>query len=78
MRLPRYYVMRVGEHWEVSHSQRASYATTHHPDRGTALEAAQAHADAQWRQQRVASEVMLNEDDGAWHRVAAFGSLLDF
>lgn len=77
MRLPRYYVMRVGDHWEVSHSQRL-YATTHHADRDSALEAAKGHADAQWRQQRVASEVMLDEDDGIWHRVAAYGSLLDF
>lgn len=76
MRLPRYYVMRVGEHWEVSHSQRA-FPTTRHPDRAGALEAATAHADAQWREHRVASEVMLNEDDGAWHRVATIGSLLD-
>ncbi len=77
MRLPRYYIMRVGQHWEVAHSQRA-YPTTRHPDRESALEAAKAHAEAQWRAQRVASEVMLNEDDGAWHRVATVGSLLDF
>lgn len=77
MRLPRYYIMRVGEHWEVAHSQRA-FATSGHPDRDSALDAAKAHADQQWRQQRVASEVMLSEDDGAWHRVASYGSLLDF
>ena len=77
MRLPRYYIMRVGEHWEVSHSLRAR-PTTRHPDREDALAAAKAEAEAQWRVERVASEVMLNEDDGAWHKVATYGSLLEF
>ena len=77
MRPVTYYVSRVGEHWEVAHSQR-SFPTTRYPDRESALEAARLHADAQWRKERVASEVMLNEDDGAWHQVASYGSLLDF
>ena len=75
MRPIRYYIVQVGDHWEVSCTWRGQ-PTTRHADRDGAREAAEAVAEAQWRQQQVASEVMLSEDDGAWHRVASYGSLL--
>lgn len=75
MRPVRYYVVQVGDHWEVSCTWRGT-PTTRHADRETARDAALAAAEAQWQGQRVASEVMLSEDDGAWHRVASYGSLI--
>ena len=75
MRPIRYYVVQVGDHWEVSCTWRGT-PTTRHPDRDAAREAAQAAAAALWRGQQAASEVMMSEDDGAWHRIASYGSLL--
>jgi hypothetical protein len=71
----RYYVLQVGGHWEVSCSMR-DQPPTRHPDRRSALRAAQDVALAQWQQQSVATEVLVNEDDAGWHKVAGFGSLI--
>jgi hypothetical protein len=72
----RYYVLQLGSEWEVSCSIRALPATRH-PDRGSALQAAQQAALGQWQQQRVATEVLVNEGDAGWLPVASFGSVLD-
>lgn len=76
MKPVRYYVLQLGAEWEVSCSIREQSATRH-PDRRSALQAAQQAALAQWQQQRVAAEVLVNEDDAGWHPVASFGSVLD-
>jgi len=71
----RYYVLQVGDHWEVSCSLRGQ-PVTRHPDRRSALRAAQDVALQLWQQQSVATEVLVNEDDAGWHKVAGFGSML--
>jgi hypothetical protein len=71
----RYYVLQVGNHWEVSCSRR-DQPVTRHPDRRSALRAAQDIALQQWQQHQVATEVLVNEGDAGWHQVAGYGSLL--
>ena len=72
----KFFVGRIGDHWEVTCTLR-SQPGSHHARRASALQQARADAQALWTQQRVACEVLLDEDDGRWHRVAAFGELLD-
>ncbi|MCM2337814.1 MAG: hypothetical protein NDI59_03820 [Lysobacter sp.] len=75
MRPVTYYVIQIGDQWSVACSYRDD-PTTIHPDRTAALRHAQDRARCRWDEQRVASEVRITEDDGAWHPVASFGSLL--
>jgi hypothetical protein len=77
MRRTTFYAMQVGDHWEVSCSRRGAtperFAT-----RVAALEAACASARRLWESERIATAVVVNEDDGGWHQAATFGDLLDF
>lgn len=74
MRPIRYFVSRVADAWDVLSPHEGS---KRYSSRFTAVQAAQDAAQDLWEQQRVASEVMINEDDGAWHLVASYGQLLD-
>ena len=71
-----FHVLQIGAHWEVSCTLR-DRAVTRHPDRLSALLAAETAAILLWEQQQVTSEVAICEDDGEWHTVARFGGLLD-
>jgi hypothetical protein len=53
-----------------------SLPVSSHPDRESALLAAEAAARAMWERERVATEVRINEDDDAWHTTLEFGDLL--
>ena len=72
----KFYVLQLGAEWEVSCSIRERPATRH-PDRHSALQAAEQAALAQWQQHRVAAQVLVNEGDAGWLPVASFGSMLD-
>lgn len=74
MRPTRFYVSNVADGWDVLSPHEGS---KRYPSRLAAVQAAQDAAQALWELQRVASEVMINEDDGAWHLVSAYGQLLD-
>jgi len=75
MRRVTYYVIRIGDGWAVSCSLR-SLPVSSHPDRESALRAAEAAALAMWQGQSVATNVRINEDDDAWHTTVEFGDLL--
>jgi hypothetical protein len=75
MRPVMYFVSRVGNHWEVR--CRLEPATREYRDREAALAAARRAASALWEGQLVATEVMLDDEDGRWHKVAAYGALMD-
>ena len=77
MRRVTIYAMQVGDHWEVSSSQRGG-APERHPDRARALEAACHAARRMWDVDRIATAVVVSEDDGGWLQAATFGDLLDF
>ena len=77
MRRVTIYAMQVGDHWEVSSSQRGG-APERHADRTQALEAACHAAKRMWDIDRIATAVVVSEDDGGWHQAATFGDLLDF
>jgi hypothetical protein len=74
MRPVTYYVSRVGDHWEVR--CRTDPDETLHADRATAIQAARQAAERLWRQQSVASEVRVDDEDGRWLLVGSFGELL--
>ena len=74
MRPVIYFVSQIGRHWEVR--CRLEQGTREYPDREAALAAARRAAQALWERQLIATEVMLDDEDGRWHKVAAFGSLL--
>lgn len=76
MRRIKYFVMCIGDHWEVSCSLR-DQPTTRHPGRVEALQAAGRAASALW-EQNIASEVLIDEEDGEFHTVATYGDLLGF
>ena len=74
MRPVMYFVSRVGGHWEVrcrADPQQGDFA-----DRGEAIAAARRAAEALWKGRQVACEVMVDDEDGRWHTVAAYGDLL--
>jgi hypothetical protein len=75
MRRVSYYVIRIGDEWAVSCSLR-SLQVSSHPDRESALLAAEAAAQAMWEGERVATNVRINEDDDDWHTTVEFGDLL--
>jgi hypothetical protein len=75
MRRVTFYVIRIGDEWAVSCSLR-SLPVSSHPDRLSALQAAEAAALAMWKDQSVATNVRINEDDDAWHTTVEFGDLL--
>ena len=75
MRAVTYYVIRIGDGWSVSCSHD-DVETTGHPDRGSAITAARSAAAEMWHGRQAASRVMVDEDDGQWHEVIAFGTLL--
>jgi hypothetical protein len=77
MRRVTFYAMQVGGHWEVACSQRG-IAPKNHADRAEALGAAQQAARQMWERDRVATAVMVSEDDDGWHQAATYGDLLDF
>lgn len=77
MRRVTFYAMQVGEHWEMACSQRG-IAPQHHADRDAAVDAAKDAARRLWEGERVATAVMVAEDDGGWHQAAIYGELLDF
>ena len=68
----RYYIAEIGNEWEVMLPR----GLAHYPTRADAVDAAKAAAREAWEKDCVASEVVISEDDGAWHLVAAYGSLL--
>ena len=68
----RYFIAEIGTEWEVMLPKGMAYYAT----RGEAIQAAKDEARAMWESQRLATEVVISEDDGAWHLVAAYGSLL--
>ena len=74
MRPLTYYVSRVGDHWEIR--CRADPDDTLYPDRGDAIDAARRAAERLWTQQRVASEVRVDDEDGRWLLVGSYGELL--
>lgn len=74
MRPIRYFVSSVAEGWDVL-SPRG--APMRYPSRFSAIQAAKDAAQEMWDVHHAASEVMINEEDGAWHLVAAYGQLLD-
>ena len=74
MRPVLYFVSRAGDHWEVR--CRLEPGTRAYGDRDAALAAAKRAASALWASQLIAAEVMLDDDDGRWHKVAAYGALL--
>jgi hypothetical protein len=53
-----------------------SLQVSSHPDRESALLAAEAAAQAMWKGERVATNVRINEDDDDWHTTVEFGDLL--
>lgn len=69
-----YSVIRIGETWTVVCSHGAESTT--HADRFAALRAAEQAALTLWKEQSVASRVVVSEDDGQWVPVAEFGQLL--
>lgn len=69
-----FFVSPIGDHWEVR--CRADPAHPDYADRAEALEAATRHARLLWERQQVATEVLLDGDDGGWIKVAAFGQML--
>lgn len=74
MRPVMYFVSRVGDHWEIrcrSDPRHGDFG-----DRGEAIAAARRAAETLWKGQQVASEVMVDDEDGRWHKVAAYGDLL--
>lgn len=75
MRRTTFFVLQVGDRWTVSCSLRGAHESSH-PDRASARAAADAAALAMWQQQRVATQVMVSEDDGGWHTAAEYGDLL--
>ena len=77
MRRVTIYAMRVGDHWEVSSSQRGG-GPERHADRTSALAAACHTARQMWEVDRIATAVMVGEDDDGWHQAATFGDLLSF
>lgn len=77
MRRVTIYAMQVGDHWEVSSSQRGG-APERQADRAQALEAACHAARRMWDTERIATAVVVSEDYGGWQQVATFGDLLDF
>jgi hypothetical protein len=74
MRPVTYYISRVGDHWEVR--CRTDPDETLHADRAAAIAAARHAAERLWTQQRVASEVRVDDEDGRWLLVGSFGELL--
>ena len=74
MRPVMYFVSRVGDHWEIR--CRSDPQPGDHVDRSSALAAARRAAEALWTGQHVASEVLVDDEDGRWHKVAAYGELL--
>ena len=74
MRPVMFFVSPIGDHWEVR--CRADPAHPDYADRAAALEAAIRNARRLWEQQQVATEVLLDGDDGGWVKVAAFGQVL--
>ncbi|MGN6513185.1 MAG: hypothetical protein ACTHKZ_06365 [Lysobacteraceae bacterium] len=74
MRPVIYLVSRVSDHWEVR--CRSDPGVGDHPDRASAIAAAQRAAEAMWQEQHVATEVVVDDEDGRWHPIARFGSLL--
>ena len=68
----RYFVAEIGNEWEVMLPR----GLAHFPSRTEAVEAAKAAARDVWESERLASEVVISEDDGVWHLVVAYGSLL--
>ena len=74
MRPVLYFVTRVGDHWEVR--CRLEPGTRRHGDREAAVAGAKRSASALWQGQLVAAAVMVDDEDGRWHQVAAYGSLL--
>ncbi|QSX79048.1 hypothetical protein [Agrilutibacter solisilvae] len=77
MRRVTFYAMQVGDHWEVACSQRG-IEPQRHEDRARALAAAQEGAQGLWARERIATAVVVSEDDGGWHQAATYGDLLDF
>ena len=74
MRPVMYFVSRVGDHWEIR--CRADQQVGDFADRASALAAARQAAEALWKNQHVACEVHVDDEDGRWHKVAAYGDLL--
>ena len=74
MRPVMYFVSRVGDHWEIR--CRTAPGVRDFADRASALAEARRAAAALWEGQQVASEVLVDDEDGHWHKVAAFGELL--
>ena len=72
----KFFVAPVGDHWEVACTLRG-HLTTRHASRFAALQNARTAAQELWAEQRVACEVLIDEDDGHWHPAARFGELLD-
>ena len=75
MRRVTFYVIRIGDEWAASCSLR-SLPVSSHPDRESALLAAEAAARTMWEGERVATNVRINEDDDDWHTTVEFGDLL--
>jgi len=71
MRPVMYFVSGIGDHWEVR--CRADPGHPDYIDRAAALEAATRQARILWERQQVATEVLVDGDDGSWIKVAAFG-----
>lgn len=69
-----YSVIRIGEAWSVVCSHDPG--STSHADRYAALRAAEQAAMTLWKEQSIASRVLVSEDDGQWVVVAEFGQLL--
>lgn len=74
MRPVMYFVSGIGDHWEVR--CRADPGHPDYPDRATAVEEATRRARGLWEQQLVATEVLVDGDDGSWVKVATFGEVL--
>ena len=74
MRPVMYFVSGIGDHWEVR--CRADPGHPDYADRATAVDAATRRARALWERQLVATEVLVDGDDGGWVKVAAFGEVL--
>ncbi|MDR7132956.1 hypothetical protein J2X06_000140 [Lysobacter niastensis] len=72
----KFFVAPVGDQWEVACTLRG-HPTTRHASRFAALHTARLTAQDLWTEQRVACEVLIDEDDGQWHPAARFGELLD-
>lgn len=75
MRPVTYYVTRIADEWSVTCSHD-SEPPSRHPDRFAALRAAEAEALRMWEERMAASTVLVDEDDGRWHNVVSFGSIL--